>query len=119
LARSASLDRTALDLLETIALVPPRAEPWLLDAVAGDSLDRIEDCLSSGLVASDERGVSFRHELARLAMVDVTPSTRRRAIHGRVLAALAGRPDQELDHARLAHHAEAAGDADAVLLYAP
>jgi DNA-binding CsgD family transcriptional regulator/tetratricopeptide (TPR) repeat protein len=119
LARSASLDRTALDLLETIALVPPRAEPWLLDAVAGDSLDRIEDCLSSGLVASDERGVSFRHELARLATVDVTPSTRRRAIHGRVLAALAGRPDQELDHARLAHHAEAAGDADAVLLYAP
>ena len=119
LARSASLDRAALDLLETIALVPPRAEPWLLDAVAGDSLDRIEDCLSSGLVAIDERGVSFRHELARLATVDVTPSTRRRAIHRRVLAALAGRHDQELDYARLAHHAEAAGDAAAVLLYAP
>ena len=119
LARTAGLDRAALDLLEVVALVPPRAEPWLLDAVAGDSLDRIEDCLSSGLVASDERGVSFRHELARLATVDVTPSTRRRAIHRRVLDALAGRPDQELDYARLAHHAEAAGDAAAVLLYAP
>ena len=119
LARTAGLDRAALDLLEVVALVPPRAEPWLLDAVAGDSLDQIEDCLSSGLVASDERGVSFRHELARLATVDVTPSTRRRAIHRRVLDALAGRPDQELDYARLAHHAEAAGDAAAVLLYAP
>jgi len=119
LARSAGLDPAALDLLEAIALVPPRAEPWLLDAIAGDSLDRIEDCVSSGLVASDERGVSFRHELARLATVGVTPATRRRAIHRRVLAALAGRPNQELDHARLAHHAEAAGDAAAVLLYAP
>ena len=119
LARTGGLDSEALDLLEVVALVPPRAEPWLLDAVAGDSLDRIEDCLSSGLVASDERGVSFRHELARLATVDVIPSTRRRAIHRRVLAALAGRPDQELDHSRLAHHAEAAGDAAAVLLFAP
>jgi len=119
LARSAGLDHAALGLLEVIALVPPRAEARLLDAVAGDSLDRIEDCLSSGLVTSDERGVSFRHELARLAMVDVIPSTRRRAIHRRILAALAGRPDQELDHARLAHHAEAAGDAAVVLLHAP
>lgn len=119
LARSAALDRTGLDLLEVVALVPPRAEPWLLEAVAGDSLDRIDDCTSSGLVGSDERGLSFRHELARIAVADVVPSTRRREIHRRVLAALAGRPDGELDHARLAHHAEAAEDAAAVLLYAP
>ena len=119
LARTAGLGREALDLLELVALVPPRAEPWLLEAVAGDGVDLIEDCLSSGLVTSDERGVSFRHELARLATVDVTPATRQRAIHRRVLAALAARQERDLDPARLAHHAEGAENADAVLAYAP
>jgi DNA-binding CsgD family transcriptional regulator/tetratricopeptide (TPR) repeat protein len=119
LARTGSLDREALHLLEVIALAPPRAEPWLLEAVGGDGVDRLEDCLASGLVTSEERGVAFRHELARLATVDVTPPTRRRSIHRRILAALAVRPARHLDHARLAHHAEAAGDAEAVLAHAP
>ena len=119
IARSAGLDRRALDLLEVVALVPPRAEPWLLEAVAGDGLDGIDDCLSSGLVTSDERGLAFRHELARLAMVDVIPPTRRRAIHRRVLTVLAARPARDVDHARLAHHAEEAGATDAVLAYSP
>jgi DNA-binding CsgD family transcriptional regulator len=119
LARTAGLDREALHLLEVVALAPPRAEPWLLEAVAGEGVERLEDCLASGLVTSDERGVSFRHELARLATVDVTPPTRRRTIHRSVLVALAARPTRDLDHARLAHHAEAAEDAEAVLAYAP
>jgi DNA-binding CsgD family transcriptional regulator/tetratricopeptide (TPR) repeat protein len=119
LARTGGLDREPLHLLEVIALAPPRAELWLLEAVAGEGVDRLEDCLASGLVTGEERGVSFRHELARLATVDVTPPTRRRSIHRRILAALAVRPARDLDHARLAHHAEAAEDAEAVLAYAP
>jgi DNA-binding CsgD family transcriptional regulator/tetratricopeptide (TPR) repeat protein/GTPase SAR1 family protein len=119
LARTAGLERQTLHLLELVALAPPRAEPWLLEAVAGDDVDRLEDCLASGLVTSEERGVSFRHELARLATIEATPPTRRRLIHRRILAALAERPASELDHARLAHHAEAAQDADAVLAFAP
>jgi DNA-binding CsgD family transcriptional regulator/tetratricopeptide (TPR) repeat protein len=119
LARTGGLDREALHLLEVVALAPPRAELWLLEAVAGEGVDRLEDCLASGLVTSEERGVAFRHELARLATVDVTPATRRRTIHRSVLAALAARPARDLDHARLAHHAEAAENVEAVLAYAP
>ncbi len=119
LGRAAALDRDAMQILEAIALTPPRAEPWLLEAVAGTQIDRLDDCISSGLVKVDGRGVSFRHELARIAVDDATPPTRRRSLHRQILAALAGRPPSELDHARLAHHAEGAADADAVQEFAP
>lgn len=44
----------------------------------------------------------------------MTPN-RRTALHARALVVMADSPD----HARLAHHAEAAGDAEAVLRFAP
>lgn len=119
LGRAAALDRDAIRMLEAVALTPPRAEPWLLERVAIEAVGRLEDCLDSGLVTSDERGVAFRHELARIAIEDAMTPTRRRALHRRILATLADRPAGELDYARLAHHAEAAEDAAAVLAFAP
>ena len=119
LGRAAALDRDAVRILEAIALTPPRAEPWLLEAVAGEDVDRLESCLDSGLVIGDERGVSFRHELARIAIEEATSPTRRQALHRGILSALADRSAGELDHARLAHHAEGALDADAVQAFAP
>ncbi len=61
--------------------------------------------------------MSFRHEIARVAVEEALAPHRRLALHRRALAALAAaaRPDP----ARLAHHAEAAGDAEAVQRYAP
>ena len=57
----------------------------------------------------------FRHELARAVIEDSVAPDRRVALHERALQALAG----SSDHARLAYHAEAAGDVDAVLQFAP
>ena len=61
------------------------------------------------------RGVAFRHELARLVIEESIAPDRRVALHARALRAMA----DSADHARLAHHADAAGDADAVLRFAP
>ncbi len=119
LGRAAVLGHNEMLVLEVIALTPPRAEPWLVEAIASEALDCLEACLDSGLVVDDGRGISFRHELARVAMEDATPPTRRRAVHGRILAALADRPEDERDYARLAHHAEGADDAAAVQAFAP
>ena len=119
LGRAAALDQGAMQMLEAVALTPPRAEPWLLEALAGEQIDGLDECLASGLVTVDERGVAFRHELARLAVEDATSPTRRSSLHRRILAALACRPPGELDHARLAHHAEGAADANAVQEFAP
>ena len=63
--------------------------------------------------------MSFRHELARLAVEESVPPRRMRELHRLALAALAKPPKGAPDLARLAHHAEAADDTDAVLRYAP
>ena len=119
LSRAARLSPAATALLEAVAAVPPQAEPWLLEALAGDSIERLEECLTSGMLVSATGAVMFRHELARLAVEDSLLPHRRVALHRSALATLAAPPTGTPDLARLAHHAEAAGDADAVREYAP
>jgi len=63
--------------------------------------------------------VGFRHELARLALESAVAPQRRRALHARLLHALAAPPAGPPDHSRIAHHAEQAGDIEAVLEHAP
>ena len=70
------------------------------------------------LVATD-RGVAFRHELAREAVERSVAPDRGLALHRAVLAALAAPPDGAPDAERLAHHSEAVGDRDGVLRWAP
>lgn len=119
MSRVADLPPAALDVLDVIALSPPAAEPWLLDGVLPAGADLVAQCISSGLVAANPRGLSFRHELVRLAVEDGLAPTRRSALHGRILLVLSRRPDLGIDPARLAHHADGASDAAAVLLHAP
>ena len=71
------------------------------------------------MLATGRAGVAFRHELARLAVEESVAPNRRLELHRAALAALAEPPERRADLARLAHHAEAAGDADAVLRFAP
>ncbi len=120
LARAARLSSGARDLLGAIAIAPPVVELWLLDALVGEQAGALEECLSSGmLVEHAAGGISFRHELARLAIEDSLESRRRLRLHRAALAALSEPPAGLPDEARLAHHADASGDADAVLRYAP
>ncbi|HET9322794.1 MAG TPA: AAA family ATPase [Gaiellaceae bacterium] len=116
LARAARLSPPARTLLDAVAVVPPRAELGLLESLAGDALDSLEECMASGMLTSVPAGVAFRHELARLAVEESLAPNRRLELHRRALLALtSGAPDL----ARVAHHAEEARDADAVLRYAP
>jgi DNA-binding CsgD family transcriptional regulator len=119
LARAARLSPVGMALVEAVAVVPPQAELWLLEALAGDAADRLDECLASGMLVVAPGGVAFRHELARLAVEESVPPDRKVGLHRRALAALVGPPGGVPDLARLAHHAEAAGDADAVLRFAP
>jgi DNA-binding CsgD family transcriptional regulator/tetratricopeptide (TPR) repeat protein len=105
-------------LLDAVAVVPPQAELWLLESLADDAVDRLEECLSSGMLASVSGGVAFRHELARLAVEESLPPNRRLELHRKALRALEDPAGGAPDLARLAHHAEAAGDANAVLEFA-
>jgi DNA-binding CsgD family transcriptional regulator/tetratricopeptide (TPR) repeat protein len=119
LARAARLSPGGATLLDAVAVVPPQAELWLLEALAGNAADQLDECLTSGMLIVEPAAVAFRHELARLAVEESVPPHRKVGLHRRALAALAEPPGGPPDLARLAHHAEAAGDVDAVLRYAP
>jgi DNA-binding CsgD family transcriptional regulator/tetratricopeptide (TPR) repeat protein len=119
LARSARLGPQARDLLDAVAIVPLRSELWLLEAIAGGAMGAFDECLSSGMLQSEDHAVAFRHELARRAVEESINPHRRVELHRSVLEALRVSPNGRLDLARLAHHAEAAEDAAAVLELAP
>lgn len=119
LARASRLSAPARSLLETIAVSPQQAEVWLIEALAGIAPPGMEECLDSGMLTTLAAGVRFRHELARIAIEDSIPPTRRIELHRTVLAALVARAPDTHDSARLAHHAEGAGDREAVLHFAP
>ncbi len=117
LARAAGLSGPARAVLDAAALTGARAELDLLGQVAGYPPAAIDELIISGLVTADGGGLRFRHEIARLAVAEAVAAHRRGPAQGRILAALqaAGCTDDT----RLAFHAEAAGDAAAVLRYAP
>jgi DNA-binding CsgD family transcriptional regulator/tetratricopeptide (TPR) repeat protein len=117
LARAAQLDPAARDVLDAIAVVPGSAELWLVAALAPDSAQALDRCLDSGMILPADGSVQFRHDIARQAAEESLPPGRRAALHRAALATLSSRADPDLP--RLVHHAEAAGDADAVLRFAP
>ncbi len=119
LARAARLSAPARRQLEAVAVVPGQVEPWLLEAIAGELEDGVEECLASGMLIAERSHLAFRHELARLAVEEAIAPTRRLALHRAAIEALAARSEKNPDFARLAHHAEAAGDVAAVLRWAP
>ncbi len=118
LARAARLSAPARRVLEAAAVVTPPAETWLLADVAGSDAGHLDECVAAGMLRGRPGGVEFRHELARLAVDQAMPPGRRTELHQRTLAALLARPDYTRDSARLAHHAESAGDTAAVLAHA-
>jgi DNA-binding CsgD family transcriptional regulator len=117
LARVARLSPEARKLLEAVAVVPQQAELWLLEQVAGESIGEVETCLASGMLTAQADAVGFCHELARLAVDESLPPPRKLELHRKILSALEWNAGS-IDFARVAHHAEVAGDAEAVLQYA-
>ena len=118
LARAMRLSPNARALLEAAAVVPQRAELWLLEALAGAAVGAVDECVSAGMLVAEGDGVVFRHELARLSLESSVGPASKARLHRRALAAISARPGHALDFARLAHHAEAAGDTDAVVRFA-
>ncbi len=118
-ARAARLSPAARDLLDAVAVAPSQTELWLLDALIEDAAGRLEECVAKGMLTVGSGCVSFRHELARQALEAAIDGPTKIRLHRAVLAALAGPQAGSPDLARLAHHADAAGDDEAVLRFAP
>lgn len=119
LARAMRLGRSARGALDAVAIVPQPTELWLLEALTELPPGALEEGLGSGMLTAKGGTIAFRHELARMAIEASLAPEVRLDLHRRALVALTNPPTAAPDVVRLAHHAEAAGDAEAVLRFAP
>jgi DNA-binding CsgD family transcriptional regulator/tetratricopeptide (TPR) repeat protein len=119
IARIARLSRAARGVAELAALVPGRVEGWLLQEVLNAPDAIIDECLLSGMTRDEHGALAFRHELSRQAVRDSLAPAEARSLHGRILSVLAAREGSALAESRLVHHAVGAGDAEAILRFAP
>jgi len=113
LSRLSALSPEGREAAGFVAVVPSQAEPALLASRGAG----VEECLAGGVLSATADGVAYRHELLRRAVEQELSPVRRAALHADVLAQLAARAG--VDPARLVHHAHHAGDAAAVLRWAP
>lgn len=119
IARANRLSPGARRVLEVASVIGNRIDRSLLGSIDGVDPVAIDECIDAGVLTFTAPSFAFRHELARQAVVAAIPAHRCAEMHATVLGLLrSGRPRPEL-LARLAHHAEEAGDAAAVLEYAP
>ncbi|MGI9141435.1 MAG: ATP-binding protein [Gemmatimonadaceae bacterium] len=119
LTRAARLSSEGRAVLDATAVIGVQTAPWLLVTVVGDTADAVDECLAVGLLQARRESVQFRHQLAQEAVLDGISPVRRVELHQSVLAALRSRLPSAVDFTSLAHHADAAGDRDAVLEFAP
>ena len=79
LARVALLGAAAGELLDAAAVIPGRAELWLLEDMVPAAVGSLDECLGSGILLTDHGWVAFRHEIARLVVEESLPPSRRAA----------------------------------------
>jgi DNA-binding CsgD family transcriptional regulator/tetratricopeptide (TPR) repeat protein len=112
LARAGRLEPAERSVLDAVSVVPGRAEGWLVSALCEQADASVDACVAAGVLTTDRSTYAFRHELARLVIeADLTDGVRR-ALHQRAVDAL--QPRHDSDPARIAHHAEAAGNDEAL-----
>ena len=116
-ARVARLSSAAQQTLRAASVLGQTFEPAVLREVAAAEPAGIDECVARGMLRRDGELLRFRHELAQWVVRESSSPADMRSLHGRALAAL--RRKDEIDYARLAHHAVAAGDTAAVLELAP
>ena len=117
LARVSRVSSEARGLIDLVSVAPGGLELEIAASLSDETGAALDESVDHGILVLEGGRMSFRHELARLAIEGAVAAGRRRELHTRLLEVLEARPGADL--ARLAHHAEAAGDAGRVLLYAP
>ena len=119
-ARLARLDDSECALLELLSVIPGWAEAGLWRALDPTEIDALERCLARGILQRGaDDAIAYRHEMARLAVLERLGSVQRQVLHARIVTLLESRVDGDVPLARLVHHAAAAGDAARVLHLAP
>lgn len=117
LSRIVDISPTARRTLDACVILGPRIDLATLAEIVPGSRDELDACITCGMLEWHGQLLHFRHELVREAIRTTLSPHRQRELHKAALVALAETQPQATS--RLAHHAEGAGDAQAVLRFAP
>jgi DNA-binding CsgD family transcriptional regulator/tetratricopeptide (TPR) repeat protein len=109
----------AIELCQRVCAIPGAVDlafltQWLVRSDHGFEA-ALDECIQTGILEIHGQTVRFRHELARLAVHEMLPPLRRRALHTEILNALQKVP--EITPARLVFHAVQASQTDAILQF--
>ena len=120
-ARLARLDAQERWILDLISVIPGSVEHALWATLRAEDVAAAERCVARGILLRDGAGaLTFRHELARQAVLEQLTSEELRQLHAHVLALLDRHArSAPVPLARLVHHAAAAEDGRRVLALAP
>jgi DNA-binding CsgD family transcriptional regulator len=111
LARTVGLEVAGWDLLYLLTCAPQGIPDHLLTDL-GVTVPALRALDEAKLIRRTDRGVTFRHDLCRLAVASVIPPGAEAEVHRRMIAAYeaASQPDPAV----LTHHALGAGDRERV-----
>ncbi len=115
LARAARLSPAAQAVLRAAACLGPPLSADFLDEVSGQQGPAMDECLAAGMLVLADDGISFRHELARAAVLDEIGARETAALHARALELLLQHPAGTVELERLVRHSEGAGDRTGLL----
>ncbi len=118
-ARMSGLDEDARCLLEIISVIPTKVEINLLRHFNYRVEECLDICFNKGLLVLDKNQVSFRHELARLAVFDSISELKRIQIHRKVLEQILTSNCLQDILALIVHLAIQANEKDIIQKYAP
>jgi len=114
------LTPTARATVERLAVIGPTASGvGLVQRLVPGAQHGVIEAIEQGLLRSNGQFVEFRHDLARLAVLDTIAESRRVELHRTVLAALLDGGAAEDDLAQVVEHAEQVGDGKVLRQYAP
>jgi len=119
IARTSKLSTETKELLEIISVIPSKVEIDLLRKLFNNVEVHIDHCINKAILITEKNLVSFRHELARLAILNSIPKMKRIQIHQKVLNCLLEYKNQQAMLARIVHHANQAADKKVIMKFAP
>lgn len=119
IAHASKLPEDTKKLLEIISVIPTKVELEFLKKLVNSVEDHIDSCINKAILIAENNLISFRHELARLAVQDSIPEMKRIKLHKKVLDSLLGDNNKHNLLAQIVHHAVQAKDKSTIVKYAP
>ncbi len=116
LARVGRLSPKAENALAIVAVSPGRADLAVALQAQADEVG-LDECVQQGMLVRESNDISFRHELARRAVLQSVPPGTLKELHLRVLRAHENQGSTSQDLSRMAHHATESTDPAAITNY--